>query len=446
MSLLGNIPLIETSQRAINNAAGGGKSFFEFAGKTVHFSLEGEQDYLKAYNQCAPLKAVVNRRAQFFVNGKYVINNRNNDNPLRGEVAGNMATLFDRPNCLQTGKQWKAQHHIYIDIFGYCPVLKIKPVGVDKVTSMWNIPPWLFEVEFYPVKFWDQTDMKSIYKQFYINWGGKKQPLDMDAVFLVLDNGVGTDGDNNLLMPDARMKSQELGVSIDIASKKALESLITKKGAIGILSNTSKDQMGHIPLMNGQKEKVQDDFKRYGLTGQEWQIIITDANLSWQSMSYPTKDLMLFEAMTAAMAEICNGMGMYAYIMAGANDKGTTFTNLGEAKKSQYQDFIIPDDQARTEQLGKGLLPADSNAYVTVDYSHVESLQDSELLNAQGLQAKILAYQGMFDLGIINRNGILEQLGMPTINKPEFEQYSFEQQQEVNNDPNNKSNGKAIAP
>src|ERR1700710_111339 len=109
MSLLGNIPLIETSQRAINNAAGGGKSFFEFAGKTIHFSLEDERDYLRAYNECAPLKAVINRRAQFFVNGKYVINNRNNDNPLRGEVANNMQTLFDKPNCLQPGKQWKAR-------------------------------------------------------------------------------------------------------------------------------------------------------------------------------------------------------------------------------------------------------------------------------------------------------------------------------------------------
>ncbi|HEY4288260.1 MAG TPA: phage portal protein [Puia sp.] len=435
MSILSSIPLtarVADYQQQYSptqyNAWAGGASFFEFNGKTLYFSMDCEDDYRKAYIQCAPLKAVVNRRASMFVNGKYALFNADGDKPARGAFSKDLLTILGQPNVLQTGKQFKAQQDIYIDLFGYCPVLKVTPVGFPKsIKALWNLPPWLFDIDF-TGDWYNQTDLKGIYKQFYINWGGVKRPLDMDAIFLILDNSIGTDNDGNLLMPDSRVKSLQNSVNIDIASQRSLYTLIDKKGAIGILSNAPGSGQ-YAPLKVGtEKEAIQRDFRRYGLTGQEWQIIITDASLNWQSMSFPTKDLMLFEAMTAAQANICDGIGMYAYLMNPKNGLGTTFANLNEAKKSQYQDFIIPDDEARTEQLGKNLIPADENLSLKTDFSHVEVLQESQQAKAVTAKAQTDVYQAQYDLGLMTRNDILEAQGKPRITGvPEMDLYAFQQ-------------------
>lgn len=434
MSILGSFPLTYQSSRTgvgrpdyLPNYPWG-RSFFEFNNQTIYYDLKCEEDFRSAYLLCAPLKAAVNRRAQMFVNGKITFLNSNNNNPLRGSFATTLTTLFTRPNVIQTGKQFLAQYNIYIDVFGYCPVLKISPVGMPNVIkSMWCLPPWLFDLKFKKVKFWEQTNLKDIYESFSLSWNGENSPLDMDSVFIALDNSISTDDDGYLLLPDSRVRSLELAISNDIAAKKAANTLVTKKGAIGILSKDAGSNNQYAPLKLGDEKKViQEDFRRYGMTGQEWQVIVTDAALKWQSMSFPVKDLMLFELMNASLAEICDGVGLYAYLMNNRNNVGTTFANLNEAKKSQYQDFIIPDSEARIEQLSQNIIPESEDAYLKIDYSHVEVLQATEQAKAVTRAASADAFQAEFDLGIKTRNQILKEMGLPTVNDPAFDLYSFQ--------------------
>jgi hypothetical protein len=443
MSILGAFPLTAQSRplSPSNNSSAISridKGFFEFNGKTVYLNLNCEADYLEAYRSSSSLKAVINRRAQYFVNGKYKVLNDNTDTPLRGEQAKRINGLLERPNILQTGRQFKAQHDIYIDIFGYCPVIKFAPVGFPlDVYAMWNLPPWLFDVTFKKVKFWElgpKAKRSEIYESFSVNWEGAKRTLDMESVFIVLDNTISTDSDGNIHLPDSRIKGLEYDISNEIASKQANNTLLTKKGAIGILSGVPPTGT-YVPIKDDkERQRIQDDFKRYGLTGQEWQVIITDAALNWQSMAMSPTELGVFETMTASQAAICDGMGMYQYIMANGG-KSTTFTNLNEAKKSQYQDFIIPDDDSRTEQLSEGIIPTEDKGYITVDYSHVECLQESEKAKADTMKAKADGYQAFYDLGLLTRNDMRKMEGMPMITgKPEMDQYSFEQKQVV--DPN----------
>jgi hypothetical protein len=109
------------------------------------------------------------------------------------------------------------------------------------------------------------------------------------------------------------------------------------------------------------------------------------------------------------------------------NGLGTTFNNLSEAKKSQYQDFIMPDDEARTEQLAENLIPESENLSLKTDFSHVEVLQESEQSKAVTAKAKTDAYQAQFDLGTMTRNDILEAQGKPRITGiPEMDMYSFQ--------------------
>jgi hypothetical protein len=93
---------------------------------------------------------------------------------------------------------------------------------------LWNLPPWLFDVEF-TGNWYNQTDLKGIYKQFYLNWNKERRPMDMDNTFLILDNSIGTDNDSNLHMPDSRVKSLEYAISNEVAAKMTANTLITKQ-------------------------------------------------------------------------------------------------------------------------------------------------------------------------------------------------------------------------
>jgi hypothetical protein len=108
-------------------------------------------------------------------------------------------------------------------------------------------------------------------------------------------------------------------------------------------------------------------------------VIITDAALEWQSMSFPVKDLMLFETMTCfSMADICDGMGMYSYIMS--NKTGAMVPRsptLTKRRKRSTRTLLFPDDEARTRAVKPATsFPPMKTPTYKMDYSaHVEALQ-----------------------------------------------------------------------
>jgi hypothetical protein len=407
------------------NYASQKRSFFSINGaKEIYFNLNCEDDYRSAYLVCSPLKAIVNKRAQMFVNGIVEVRNRNSNNPQRGAKAKLLRDLFKKPNAVQSWTQFFAQMHIYIDLFGYCPVLKITPVGMpDVIRGLWCLPPWLFDVEFNAVNLQSITKLSDVYKDFYFQWNNQKKALDRESVCIVLDNSIGTDDDMNLLIPDSRVRSMEYNISNILASYKSRNTLITKKGAIGILSNYAKDASGPVPLDKDEKKAVQDDFARYGLTGQEWQVIVTDASLEWQAMTFPTKDLMLFEEVEDNIQRLSDGMGFYFDLIAKL--KGSTFANLNEAKKAQYQDHIIPDACARLEQLSEFLL-GNENAYLHISYDHVEVLQQSAKEKADAQLVTNQAYQILYEAGLCTKNQWLLASGLDPIAAEVGDKYIYE--------------------
>lgn len=409
------------------------KRFFEFAGKTYYFDLNNSQDLKNAYLTCPPLKAIINIRAQMFVNGEVEIVNKNTKNRQRGEVAKGLRERLARPNVMQNWNQFFAQMHIYTDLFGYCPLFKMVPAGfsADQPSAIWCIPPWLFEIE-YTGKWYNQTELKGIYKGFFIKWGGERKELPFDQVTVIMDNTIGT-GDNlltnsltkNILLPDSRVVGHEYPISNIYAAMKSMNTLISKKGAIGILSNDARDANGPIKVGDKEKKAVQEDFRRYGLMGEEWQIIITEASLKWQAMTMPVKDMLLHEEIEQDIMRLCDGIGLYFYILS--NGKGATFSNLTQAEKAQYQNRIIPDAVSRLEQFSAFLIPKTENARLSISFSHVESLQVSSKDAGIALKAQGDAFQVLWGLGLVTRNQILTAIDMDIVEgRDEFTKYIFE--------------------
>lgn len=393
-------------------------------GEVIYYNLRNEKEYLFAYNLCSPLKSIIAKRAKAFNNGKLELIKKDG-NYAKGAYAESIKSLYEKPNALQSGKQFFSQQNHYIDIFGYCPVLKVKPVGMpDEISSLWNIPPYLIDELLFTGKWLKQNSVTDIYQKLTLRWNGDISELDLKDIYFVFDDGIGTDLDTNLTIPDSRMVGSEYQISNIIAAYKSRNTLITKRGAIGILTNDGKDQAGTIPLPTDEKENVQSDFRIYGLTGQPKQVIITDAALKWQQMGFATKDLLLFEEIEDDVNMLCDTYGYPVELMA--RSKGQTFENKKQAKKDLYRSTIIPEAESRIQQNSKGIIPPDKGITMMMDYSDIDVIQEEAKDKADARKALNDALALEYEAGIITKNMWLIELGRDTVDLPEFNEYKVQ--------------------
>jgi len=386
---------------------------FGLPGVSLLYSLNTELNHLRAYQECPPLKSIVAKRAKAFNVGTFDVWNKNTNKPATGGQAAAYRQILAKPNALQNRRQFLAQQNTYLDIFGYCPVFIVRPYGVnDAVTAIWNIPPWLFNITF-TGNWLQQTTVGGIISGYTLQWSTGNVTLPTDNLKLLFDDGFGTDMDINLCIPDSRLRSLEYPVSNIIAALQGTNSLIVNKGPTGILANDGKDAVGSMPLPEGEKEAVQRDFSRYGIVGQQYQVIITEANLKYQQIGSPMKDMMFPDTIEGAVNMLCDAYGYYPELLA--RSKSATFDNKEKAEKMLYTGTIIPESESRLEQLSEAVMGAGNNLYYNADFSQVPALQTEALESANARKSLDGALQTEFKNNIITLNEWRTELGKPVI-------------------------------
>jgi hypothetical protein len=103
---------------------------------------------------------------------------------------------------------------------------------------------------------------------------------------------------------------------------------------------------------------------------------MTGSPLSWQSMSYPTKDLLLFEEVEADFKSIIDAYGHNADIYSNLNN--AKFSNMNEALRQTYQNRIIPESEQLCFNLGNKLGLTEKGLILELDYSHIEVMKSNE--------------------------------------------------------------------
>lgn len=420
------IPLSPGSYRG---AQDGQQWFAEMVGGNFfYFTYGGHKSSLAAYESCPPVNAIINRKAQAYINGKtWVLNTRGKE--ATSVEAKKLQTLFKRPNPLQSWKQFEAQGYIYQQLFGYTIILPVKPVGFkDNIDAkaLWNIPPFMVDIE-ETNKLFYQSDTKGIIKEIVLNYKGIQTILRVEDIYIMKDF---TPSFCSLVIPESRIKALELPINNIIGAYESRNVLINYRGALGILTKDSGDggQFGALPWPEGEKENIQNDFRRYGLKQRQWQIIITSASMKWQQMGYATKDLMLFEEVEGSTMAICDSYGFPYQLMATA--KGTTFSNVNEGKKILYQDSIIPESESIYEQWDQFFNTEKYNLHLNKDYSHVAVLQEDQLQAAQARKERNNALLIEYQNDLITMNRWLELNGEDP--RPDGDRYYSEIKREQN--------------
>lgn len=348
----------------------------------------------KAYTTCPPVSAIINRKAKAFVNGKWWLLDKDG-NESKSPISKNVGKLLAKPNLLQSWNQFLVQVKIMEQAFGECFILAIRPVGMNTIKSLWVIPNWMIAPKTGNYYFY-ATAFDDIITHYELTIAGKKVDI---ATCDILHHKDITFNTSNPLRGQSRLVALQDPVSNIICAYEARNVLMTKRGAIGILSNESKDATGRLPLLPHEKKQLQTDFRKYGITKDLYQVIISESNLKWQSMTFPTKDLMLFEEIEDDVRQVADNYDYPMYLLG--FKQGSTFSNVGEAKKSLYQDSIIPEAETFALNLNEFLGLTNQGFSLQVFYDHLEVFQQSQKETAEAFKVKNEGMRIAYEMGIV---------------------------------------------
>jgi phage portal protein BeeE len=156
-----------------------------------------------------------------------------------------------------------------------------------------------------------------------------------------------------------------------------------------------------------EKKQIQQSWYRRSKD----EVIITESDVQWNPMSFPTKDLMLFEELNADKMAIIDAYGLNAYLFS--QEKGATFTNVKEGIRMAYQDTIIPETQQMYDSIAHQIGLKDEGITLVADFSHIPSLQEDENLKAQSMKIKAEAIEKIMAAGVqLNEDEIREISGL----------------------------------
>ncbi len=325
------------------------------------------------YIEIPELRAVIEKRASMMSSNVPCLYDKNGDKVEQHWLLD----MIKHPNAVQS---WSdvvfsigVQDALYSNTFCYSP---------ERIGGIHNlfVPLPANKVKIHLTgKKLKQMDAEDLVDQFTFKYDDDSlERIDWrDMVYLVTDDGM------NIVKPVSRIETLKYPLSNIKAQYHKRNVLLENIGAIGILSAQNNDLGGAIPMTPEEKKKIQKDW----YNRQKDEVIITEANVDWKPMSYPTKDLLLFEELTADKLALIDAFGLSYHIFS--SDKGTTFTNVRDSIRMVYQDTIIPETQQMYDSIMKQFGLDSEGYYLKADFSHLPVLQDD--MESKAITQKIKA-------------------------------------------------------
>jgi len=337
------------------------------------------------YLEVPELRTVINKRADMMASAFPILVDRDGE-----RVENHWAIdLVENPNPTQSWSDvifsLSVNDSLYSNVFAYAPkrsfgvVNLLVPLPSDKIVINTT------------GKRLRQMDIEGLIRDFQFCYDdGNKDTLEVDEViYLTTPDGL------NIINPNSRMDALKYPLSNIRAAYNKRNVLLENIGAIGILSAQKGDMGGAIPMTPEEKYDIQRDWYRRSKD----ELIITEADVSWQPMSFPTKDLMLYEELTADKMAIVDIFGLNSYVFS--QEKGATFSNVKEGLKMAYQTSIIPDTEAMYDGLSEQLGLTKDGLRLVPDFTHVQVLAEDENEAAKALDTRAAALLKIQQSGVI---------------------------------------------
>jgi hypothetical protein len=351
-------------------------------------------DWWKLYLEIPELRMVIDRRASMMSSNK----------PLLVDADGNEVTnhwfndVLNKPNPVQSWSDLvyslSVQDALYSNSFIYAPKRSF-----DIRNLFVPLPSNKIQINLSGKKL-KQMEQEGLIDSFVFQYDDKNTETISfdDLIYLMTNDGM------NIVKPVSRMESLKYPLSNIKASYHKRNVLLENIGAIGILSTQNNDMGGAIPMTPEEKKQIQKDWFRR----QKDELIITESQVDWKPMSFPTKELMLFEELTADKIAIIDTFGMSLNIFS--TEKGATFTNVRDSIRMTYQDTIIPETQQMYDAIGQQIGLTDEGLKLIAEFDHLPVMQDDEVAVATTMKLKAETLEKLSVLGIDMTSDEMKQL------------------------------------
>jgi len=366
------------------------------AGSAVNNYLVGQsspewlndKQLLDWYSLVPQVKTVINRKASMASNMKIRLVRG------EGEDAEQIDThpvldLLQAPNVLQSQKEFIIQNWVFFEIFGESFTLMNGGEFITTPSSLFNLPNDLLEMKL-TGKLYKQIEESGIIDGYKLEVNGKSEDYTAEEIIHFANYG-GSDG----IKGQSVLKTLQFPVTNTFKSYEARNVLIAKRGAIGILSNSSGDETGSIPLKPKEKEELQEKFdSKYGLQEDQSQVIVTNGSLKWQAMNFDVEELALHLEETQNFRILVDAFGLNMNIFS--DEKGATFENQKEGQRSAYESTIIQQAESWLEKLSKAVLTEQdikSGLRLWPDFTHLPCLQSNQKEKSEADDKKASAFK-----------------------------------------------------
>ena len=341
-------------------------------------------DAWKLYIEIPELRAVIEKRASMMSANKPCLYDKNGE-----KVESHwLMDMIHHPNAIQS---WSdvvfsigVQDALYSNVFCYSPK---RTAGIRNLFV--PLPADKVKIHLTGKKL-KQMDAEDLVSKFTFKYDDDTtESIDWeDMIYLITDDGM------NIIKPVSRIETLRYPLSNIRAQYHKRNVLLENIGAIGILSAQNNDLGGAIPMTPEEKQKIQNDW----YNRQKDEVIITEANVDWKPMSYPTKDLLLFEELTADKLALIDAFGLSYNLFS--QDKGVTYTNVRDSIRMVYQDTIIPETQQMYDSIIKQFGLDKEGYYLKADFSHLPVLQDDEESKAVTQKIKAETLEKIVGMGV----------------------------------------------
>ena len=342
------------------------------------------------------LRAVIDKRASMMASNKVRLYDANGDEILNHWFLD----MVNNPNPVQSWSDvvysLSVNDALYSNAFGYSPLRSFDirnmfvPLPSNKVQILTS------------GKTLKQMDVDGLIDGYRFEYDSNEyENLELkDVIYLTTNDGM------NLIKPTSRIDALKYPLSNIKAQYNKRNVLLENIGAIGILSAQNSDIGGAIPMTPEEKRQIQRDW--YNRSKDE--VIITESQVNWQSMSYPTRDLMLFEELNADKIAIIDAYGMNVNLFS--SEKGSTFTNVRDSVRMVYTDTIIPETQQMYDTMAHQMGLDKQGIKIVADFSHLPVLQDDEQMKASADKTKVDTYSVMLRDGVITQQQYATEFGI----------------------------------
>lgn len=383
--------------------------FFEVLGNSVFFeSYNTPAKTAKVYKECPPLNYILNQKNLQLTNGKLVCNRvfeNGKKTPVRNAQFTN---ILNYPNPIETGKQFLGRLNTILKIFKCCPVLKVYASGFeeDGVKQLWILPPHKCRITLKKNINFPESAEDQIEKFELRGDNGTYTTLDHTNIYWYTSNDANIEGG---VLPDSLLETYKYNINNIIKNYESRGVIMERRGALGILSPDGKDAAGPIPANDIEKEQLQKDYRKYGLSKDQWQIIISTIPMKFTSMAMNMRDLMLLEMAEDDIKTLCVAIGFEFNLLPWGSD--TAFANKNIGEKRQYQDYTIPEAENLMFQF-TDCTGVDNYGYeYALDYSHVACLQADEKEKSEVRRNNVNSVSIQMSKGLITYGRAMEILG-----------------------------------